>query len=98
MTGMYMTEIAPSRIRGFLLIFYSAWYGIGQLCASLALKVSNDRRPMEYLTPIYTEWAMMVSFSFYHMITINVNIVTRVDTKANTLVLGNHAGCLPHHP
>lgn len=56
-----MTEIAPSRIRGFLLIFYSAWYGIGQLCASLALKVSNDRRPMDYLTPIYTEWAMMVS-------------------------------------
>lgn len=61
MTGMYMTEIAPSRIRGFLLIFYSAWYGIGQLCASLALKVSNDQRPMDYLTPIYTEWAMMVS-------------------------------------
>lgn len=56
-----MTEIAPSRIRGFLLIFYSAWYGIGQLCASLALKVSNDLRPMDYLTPIYTEWAMMVS-------------------------------------
>lgn len=61
MTGMYMTEIAPSRIRGFLLIFYSAWYGIGQLCASLALKVSNDARPLDYLTPIYTEWAMIVS-------------------------------------
>lgn len=59
MTGMYMTEIAPSRIRGFLLIFYSAWYGIGQLCASLALKVSNDARPLDYLTPVYTEWAMI---------------------------------------
>ena len=25
MTGMYVTEIAPARIRGFLLIFYSFW-------------------------------------------------------------------------
>jgi len=25
MTGMYVTELAPSRIRGFLLIFYSFW-------------------------------------------------------------------------
>ncbi|WWC64295.1 uncharacterized protein I303_106905 [Kwoniella dejecticola CBS 10117] len=59
MTGMYMTELAPAKIRGFLLIFYSAWYGIGQLCSSLALKVMNDKSPYNYLTPIYTEWAML---------------------------------------
>jgi hypothetical protein len=34
-------------------------YGIGQLCSSLALKVMNDNDPFNYLTPIYTEWAML---------------------------------------
>jgi MFS family permease len=27
LTGSYITEIAPARIRGFLLIFYSIWCG-----------------------------------------------------------------------
>lgn len=54
-----MAELAPSRIRGFLLIGYSFNYGLGQLCSSLALKVINDRTPMEYLTAIYIEFAML---------------------------------------
>mgnify|MGYP002718864534 CR=1 FL=1 len=32
MTGMYVTELAPSRIRGFLLIFYSFWWVIQRHC------------------------------------------------------------------
>ncbi|WWC97802.1 hypothetical protein V866_004689 [Kwoniella sp. B9012] len=39
--------------------FMTGMYGIGQLASSLALKVMNDRQPYNYLTPIYTEWAML---------------------------------------
>jgi SP family general alpha glucoside:H+ symporter-like MFS transporter len=59
MTGLYVTELAPAKIRGFLLIGYSFNYGFGQLCASIALKVLNDRTPMVYLTAIYVEFAML---------------------------------------
>ncbi|WVQ82451.1 hypothetical protein IAT38_004580 [Cryptococcus sp. DSM 104549] len=59
LTGSYIAEIVPSRTRGFLLIFYSIWYSIGQLFASAALKVLADDQPYNYLDLIYTEWAML---------------------------------------
>nr|XP_031857210.1 uncharacterized protein CI109_007374 [Kwoniella shandongensis]KAA5524282.1 hypothetical protein CI109_007374 [Kwoniella shandongensis] len=59
LTGTYITEIVPSRTRGFLLIFYSIWYSIGQLFASAALKILADKQPFNYLDLIYTEWAML---------------------------------------
>lgn len=59
MNGMYMSEISPSRIRGFLITSCFIWYGIGQLCASICLKVLNDNQPKNYLDAIYTEWAMV---------------------------------------
>lgn len=38
-------------------------YGLGQMFASVCAKVSNDRDPFNYLTPIYTEWAVLVSLT-----------------------------------
>lgn len=61
LTGSYVTEISPARIRGFLLIFYSIWYSIGQLFATVGLKVLSDTDPYNYLDLIYSEWAMAVS-------------------------------------
>ncbi|WRT64411.1 uncharacterized protein IL334_001343 [Kwoniella shivajii] len=59
LTGSYMTEIIPSRTRGFMLIFYSIWYSIGQLFASAALKALSKTQPYNFLDLIYTEWAML---------------------------------------
>ena len=59
MNGLYMSEISPTRIRGFLITSCFIWYGVGQLFASIALKVLNDRQPLNYLDAIYTEWAMV---------------------------------------
>jgi transposase-like protein len=41
----------------------SARYDLGQLAASIALKVLEDKSPHNYLNLIYTEWAMIVSTS-----------------------------------
>lgn len=59
MNGLYMSEISPTRIRGFLITSCFIWYGIGQLFASVALKVLNDSQPLNYLDAVYTEWAMV---------------------------------------
>ncbi|RSH90011.1 hypothetical protein EHS25_001344 [Saitozyma podzolica] len=59
LTGSYVTEIAPARVRGFLLLFYSVWYGLGQLFSTIALKVMSVRNPNDYLTVIYCEWAVL---------------------------------------
>jgi hypothetical protein len=34
-------------------------YGLGQVCSSIALKVLADNEPTNYLTAVYTEWAML---------------------------------------
>lgn len=59
MNGLYMSEISPTRIRGFLITSCFIWYGVGQLFASVALKVLNERQPLNYLDAVYTEWAMV---------------------------------------
>ncbi|RSH90015.1 hypothetical protein EHS25_001348 [Saitozyma podzolica] len=59
LTTSYMTELLPMRTRGSLLITYTIWYDLGQLAASIALKVLEDKAPHNYLNLIYTEWAMI---------------------------------------
>lgn len=59
MNGMYMAEISPTRIRGFLVTACFIWYCFGQLFASIALKVLSDNNPLNYLDAVYTEWAMV---------------------------------------
>lgn len=59
MNGLYMSEISPSRIRGFLITSCFIWYGVGQLFASVALQILNTNDPTDYLTAIYSEWSVV---------------------------------------
>ncbi|SPO00282.1 probable MFS alpha-glucoside transporter [Cephalotrichum gorgonifer] len=55
----YITEVAPVRIRGSLLMCYSFWFTLGGFFAPVALKVLSDKDPYNYLTPIYTQWSQI---------------------------------------
>jgi len=69
---IYISELAPVRIRGILLIFYSFWYvpdnshllanlrfSLGQFLASVALQNLNQQNPNNYLTAVYTQWSQI---------------------------------------
>ncbi|KAI5197087.1 hypothetical protein AUEXF2481DRAFT_43028 [Aureobasidium subglaciale EXF-2481] len=56
---VYISECAPTRIRGGLLMCYSFWWTIGSFCAYLALQTLNRLHPNVWLTPIYTQWAQI---------------------------------------
>jgi MFS family permease len=55
----YVTEVAPSRIRGGLLMCYSFWFQLGGFFAPVALQVLSQTRPLDWLTPVYTQWAQV---------------------------------------
>lgn len=57
--GQYINEQAPARIRGFLLVAYSLWFSLGGLMASIGLKAQADKHPLNWKTPIYTQYAML---------------------------------------
>ncbi|KUL83248.1 hypothetical protein ZTR_10464 [Talaromyces verruculosus] len=62
----YITELAPVRIRGGLLMFYSFWWTLGGFMAHLALQMIYENNPTDYLTPIYTQWAQIgIMFLIY---------------------------------
>ncbi|ORY58349.1 sugar transporter [Leucosporidium creatinivorum] len=56
---MYISEIAPVQLRGALINAYSAWFVFGQFLAPLILQTQNKTHPMEFRTPIYSQWAMI---------------------------------------
>ncbi|KAL4988646.1 general substrate transporter [Aspergillus falconensis] len=56
---LYISEISPTQLRGFLINAYSFWFVIGQLFASVALNRLNASDPYNFRTPIYTQWAMV---------------------------------------
>ncbi|KAJ5256738.1 hypothetical protein N7478_012842 [Penicillium angulare] len=56
---LYLSEIAPTQLRGFYINAYSFWFVLGQIFASVALNRLNDTDPMDFRTPIYTQWAMI---------------------------------------
>ncbi|KAL3466115.1 general substrate transporter [Aspergillus heterothallicus] len=56
---LYLSEISPTQLRGFLINAYSFWFVIGQLFASVALNRLNATDPYNFRTPIYTQWAMV---------------------------------------
>ncbi|CRG86849.1 General alpha-glucoside permease [Talaromyces islandicus] len=56
---LYLTEIAPTQLRGFYINAYSLWFVLGQLFASVALNKLNAIDPYDFRTPIYTQWAMI---------------------------------------
>ncbi|PSK46132.1 hypothetical protein B9Z65_5100 [Elsinoe australis] len=55
----YITEVAPTRIRGGLLMSYSLWFSLGQFFAAVALQDLNQNNPLNYLTAIFTQWGQI---------------------------------------
>ncbi|KAL4877007.1 general substrate transporter [Aspergillus karnatakaensis] len=55
----YISEVAPIRIRGALLMCYSLWFITGQFFAPVALQVCTEKDPYDYKTPIYTQWSQI---------------------------------------
>lgn len=55
----YISEVAPVRIRGGLLMCYSFWWTVGTFCAHVVLKALNTTHPNDWLVPIYTQWAQI---------------------------------------
>ncbi|KAF7595497.1 hypothetical protein BBP40_005833 [Aspergillus hancockii] len=56
---LYLSEIAPTQLRGFFINAYSFWFVLGQIFASVALNRLNAAKPLDFRTPIYTQWAMV---------------------------------------
>ncbi|KAH8593537.1 general substrate transporter [Bisporella sp. PMI_857] len=56
---VYLSEIAPTQLKGFLINAYTFWFVIGQLCGSIALNRLNASDPYDFRTAIYTQWAMI---------------------------------------
>ncbi|KAL3496922.1 general substrate transporter [Aspergillus germanicus] len=55
----YVSEVAPVRIRGALLMCYSVWFTVGQFFAPVALQVMSKSDEMDFRTPIYTQWSQV---------------------------------------
>ncbi|PVH80840.1 hypothetical protein DL98DRAFT_626950 [Cadophora sp. DSE1049] len=55
----YISEVAPTRIRGIFLMGYSLWWIIRQFFAPVALQVMHQQDPTNYLTPVYTQWSQI---------------------------------------
>ncbi|OGM48645.1 hexose transporter [Aspergillus bombycis] len=56
---IYLSEIAPTQLRGFFINAYSFWFVVGQIFASVALNRLHAISPLDFRTPIYTQWAMV---------------------------------------
>ncbi|KAL4900635.1 hypothetical protein BDW74DRAFT_182470 [Aspergillus multicolor] len=55
----YISEVAPVRIRGTLLMAYSLWWTLGSFFAQVALQHLSRSNPTDFRTPIYTQWAQL---------------------------------------
>ncbi|KAH7109312.1 putative MFS alpha-glucoside transporter [Dendryphion nanum] len=55
----YISECAPPRIRGGLLMLYSFWWTLGSFFAQVALNSLNMNNPHNYLNPLYSQWAQI---------------------------------------
>ncbi|KAH7025669.1 general substrate transporter [Microdochium trichocladiopsis] len=52
----YISEVAPVRIRGGMLMLYSFWWTLGTFFAQVALQRLNATDPTNWLTPVMTQW------------------------------------------
>lgn len=55
----YISEVAPVRIRGSLLMCYSLWWTAGSFFAYIALQTMARREPENWLKPVLTQWAQV---------------------------------------
>ncbi|WVR08375.1 hypothetical protein IAU60_005430 [Kwoniella sp. DSM 27419] len=58
-TPTYVSEVAPTRVRGFLLMMYNFWFSVGGFFAPVALQVMSTYAPDDFRTPIYTQWSQI---------------------------------------
>ncbi|KAK6903354.1 hypothetical protein I203_106857 [Kwoniella mangroviensis CBS 8507] len=58
-TPTYVSEVAPTRVRGFLLMMYNFWFSVGGFFAPVALQVMSTYAPENFRTPIYTQWSQI---------------------------------------
>ncbi|KAF2226018.1 MFS transporter [Elsinoe ampelina] len=56
---VYLSELSPTQVRGMLINAYSFWFIVGQLAGAIALNRLNATDPLDFRTPIYTQWAMI---------------------------------------
>jgi MFS family permease len=74
-TPTYVSEVAPVRVRGILLIMYNFWFSVGGFFAPVALQVMSTKDPLNFRTPIYTQWAhigvmLIIYVSQYALVTL----------------------------
>ncbi|KAI8719373.1 MFS domain-containing protein [Fusarium sp. LHS14.1] len=55
----YLSEVAPVRTRGAMLMCYSFWFSAGQFFAPVTLQAMLEKEPDNYLTLIYTQWSQI---------------------------------------
>ncbi|KAH7012565.1 LOW QUALITY PROTEIN: uncharacterized protein B0I36DRAFT_378320 [Microdochium trichocladiopsis] len=55
----YISEIAPTRIRGLLLMSYNMWWTVGTFFAYVAMYVIQNQNSGDWLTPVLTQWAQI---------------------------------------
>ncbi|KAH8422418.1 putative MFS alpha-glucoside transporter [Aspergillus melleus] len=91
----YISEVAPVRIRGGLLMCYSLWWTLGSFFAQVALQHLSHTHPGDYLTPIYTQWAQLgLMFIIYICVPespvwcVNVGKYERAKRQLRTLYRG----------
>jgi SP family general alpha glucoside:H+ symporter-like MFS transporter len=58
----YLSEIAPSKIRGMYLSLYSFFWGMGILVASIALYISEQIDPDNWKGPFYAQFVFLGLF------------------------------------
>ncbi|WRT68173.1 uncharacterized protein IL334_005148 [Kwoniella shivajii] len=58
-TPTYVSEVAPTRVRGFLLMMYNFWFSVGGFFAPVALQIMSGYAPDNFRTPIYTQWSQI---------------------------------------
>jgi MFS family permease len=56
---MYIAEVAPTRIRGMVLMTYNLWWTVGTFFAYLAMERLSEVDTHDWLTPVYSQWAQI---------------------------------------
>lgn len=56
---MYISELAPTQLKGALINAYTFWFVVGQLMAAIALNELNASHPLDFRVAILTQWAML---------------------------------------
>ena len=56
---IYISEWAPNNIRGGLVLTYGVWNTLGKFLAPLVLLICERINPLNYKTPILTQWVFL---------------------------------------